>query len=47
MVMNEISMSQTWLYNISYQKATRFLQEPVPTEGTCTPQSSYLLSLDC
>ena len=33
MFMNEISMSQTCLYNISYQKATGFLQQPVATEG--------------
>ena len=26
MVMIKISMSQAWLYNISYQRATRFLQ---------------------
>ena len=31
--MNKISMSQTCLYNISYQKATGFLQQPVATEG--------------
>ena len=30
---NKTSMSETCLYNISYQKATRFLQQPVATEG--------------
>ena len=34
MVMNKISVSQTCLYNLSYQKATRFLQQPVATEGS-------------
>ena len=33
MVMNKISVSQTCLYNLSYQKATRFLQQTVATEG--------------
>ena len=33
MFMNKISMSQTYLYNISYQKATGFLLQPVTTEG--------------
>ena len=33
MFMNKISMSQTCLYNISYQKATGVLQQPVTTEG--------------
>ena len=33
MFMNKISMSQTCLYNFSYKKATRFLQQPVATEG--------------
>ena len=27
--MNKISMSQTCLYNFSYKKAARFLQQPV------------------
>ena len=31
--MNKISMSQTSLYNISYKKATKFLQQPVGMEG--------------
>ena len=31
--MNKISMLQTCLYNISYQKTTGFLQQPVATEG--------------
>ena len=33
MFMNKISMSQTCLHNISHQKATRFSQQPVATEG--------------
>ena len=33
MFVNKISMSQTCLYNISCQKATGFLQQPVTTEG--------------
>ena len=31
--MIKISMSQTCLYDISYQKATGFLQQPVNIEG--------------
>ena len=30
---DKISMSQTWLYNFFYKKATRFLQQPVAMEG--------------
>jgi len=33
MLINKISMSQTCLYSIFYQKATGFLQRPVTTEG--------------
>jgi len=31
--MNKISMSKACLYSISYQRATRFLQQPLVTEG--------------
>ena len=33
MFMNKVSISQTCLYNFSYKKATRFLQQPVAKEG--------------
>ena len=33
MFMNKISMSQTCLHNISYEKANGVLQQLVPTEG--------------
>ena len=33
MFMNKISMSQTCMYNFFYKKATRFIQQPLATEG--------------
>ena len=33
MFINKIRMSQTCLYNTSYKKATKSLQQPVATEG--------------
>ena len=32
MFMNKINVSQTFMYNFSYKKATRFLQQPVATK---------------
>ena len=44
--MNKISMVKTCLYSILYQKATRFLQHPVTTEGAIVRHNTNFAIVD-